>query len=107
MDGSALPIGSPTSGSRPLADEREMQPEPLPGRIFNSTIAAEGRQNVAEKGHSFSERREAEMAPLRARICVSGDRRCRVRSIRRKPLHLQGAKQSANLFDTRLEDRRL
>src|SRR5450759_4668801 len=64
MDGSALPIGSPTSGSRPLADEREMQPEPLPGRIFNSTIAAEGRQNVAEKGHSFSERREAEMASL-------------------------------------------
>src|ERR1019366_5706095 len=56
MNGSALPIGSPTSGSRPLADEREMQPEPLPGRIFNSTIAAEGRQNVAEKGHSFSER---------------------------------------------------
>jgi hypothetical protein len=63
MNGSALPIGSPRSGSRPLADEREMQPEPLPGRIFNSTIAAEGRQNVAEKGHSNSERREAEMAP--------------------------------------------
>jgi hypothetical protein len=32
-------------------------------RIFNPTIAAEGRQNVAEKGHSFSERREAEIEP--------------------------------------------
>ena len=54
---------SPKSGSRPLGGEREMQPEPLPGRIFNPTIAAEGRQNVAEKGHSFSERREAEIEP--------------------------------------------
>src|ERR1039458_9743589 len=34
-----------------------------PARLFNPTIAAEGRQNVAEKGHSFSERREAEIEP--------------------------------------------
>ena len=54
---------SPKSGSRPLGGERKMQPEPLPGRIFNPTIAAEGRQNVDEKGHSFSERREAEIEP--------------------------------------------
>jgi hypothetical protein len=59
---------SPKSGSRPLGGEREIQPEPLPGRIFNPTIAAEGRQNVAEKGHSFSERREAEIEPPCERV---------------------------------------
>lgn len=45
--------------------------------------------------------------PLRARICVSVRSALPSSAIRREPLLFQGAKQPANLFDTRLEDRRI
>ena len=68
-------------------------------------MAAEGRQNVAEKGHSFSERREAEIDPPERAYLRVGE--FGVAEFGREPLRFQGAKQPANLFDTRLEDRRI
>jgi hypothetical protein len=84
-----------------------MQPEPLPGRIFNPTIAAEGRQNVAEKGHSFSERREAAINPPECAYLRVGE--IGVAEFGQSAVSPCTFKAPNNqpIFDTRLEDRRI
>src|ERR1039458_44833 len=62
---------------------------------------------LPKKGIVFPKAEKLKWPPSARVFACRGDRRCRVRSIRREPLHFQGAKQSANLFDTRLEDRRI
>ena len=60
---------------------------------------------MPKKGHSFSKRREAEIDPPERAYLRVGE--IGVAEFGREPLHFQGAKQPANLFDTRLEDWRI